>query len=332
MRDGTLLLPTAVDLPREEEAELERRTEVIVATIRHALGDDDQNEVQLRRWLPGCHVVDGAGRLEPIADAADRCRFLATNADGRLRRTGHSESRLSLLVEASPPPPPTLQRSQSSLQLLVAAARHVLDPDAATRAFQTETQSAALHADAHHELDGFVRPAASESSPTRLSRFGTGPLSRRSTAARTIPSRYPMMMITKRRRRSSSARRNIHGQRRRTTCTTSSSRLTAARSSTTRPTSGAAHSRTRTSRACRRRGPRPQSGPRPTARRCADRSRAANSPACDPPPLLSLSKFVSCIDDEPDLWSLEASVLQALASMRTPATSKYSHGAAIAIT
>jgi hypothetical protein len=48
--------------------------------------------------------------------------------------------------------------------------------------------------------------------------------------------------------------------------------------------------------------------------------------------LLSLSKFVSCIDDEPDLWSLEASVLQALASMRTPATSKYSHGAAIAIT
>ena len=93
-----------MDLPREEEAELERRTEVIVATIRHALGDDDQNEVQLRRWLPGCHVVDGAGRLEPIADAADRCRFLATNADGRLRRTGHSESRLSLLVEASPPP------------------------------------------------------------------------------------------------------------------------------------------------------------------------------------------------------------------------------------
>ena len=86
VRDGTLLLPTAVDLPREEEAELERRTAVIVATIRHALGDDDQNEVQLRRWLPGCHVVDGAGRLEPIADAADRCRFLATNADGRLRR------------------------------------------------------------------------------------------------------------------------------------------------------------------------------------------------------------------------------------------------------
>ena len=133
---------------------------MIVATIRHALGDDDQNEVQLRRWLPGCHVVDGAGRLEPIADAADRCRFLATNADGRLRRTGHSESRLSLLVEASPPPPPTLQRSQSSLQLLVAAARHVLDPDAATRAFQTETQSAALHADAHHELDGFVHRGA----------------------------------------------------------------------------------------------------------------------------------------------------------------------------
>ena len=35
VRDGTLLLPTAVDLPREDEADLERRTEVIVATIRH---------------------------------------------------------------------------------------------------------------------------------------------------------------------------------------------------------------------------------------------------------------------------------------------------------
>ena len=44
--------------------------------------------------------------------------------------------------------------------MLVAAARHVLDPDAATRAFQTETQSAALHADAHHELDGFVHRGA----------------------------------------------------------------------------------------------------------------------------------------------------------------------------
>ena len=161
-----------------------------MAAIRHALGDDDQNEVQLRRWLPGCHVVDGAGRLEPIADAADRCRFLATNADGRLRRTGHSESRLSLLVEASPPPPPTLQRSQSSLQLLVAAARHVLDPDAATRAFQTETQSAALHADAHHELDGFVRPAASESSPTRRRRHTAGrDLSRAGPPRRASPVR-----------------------------------------------------------------------------------------------------------------------------------------------
>ena len=115
------------------------------------------------------------------------------------------------------------------------------------------------------------------------SRDGTGPLSRRSTAARTIPSRYPMMMITKRRRRSSSARRNIHGQRRRTTCTTSSSRLTAGRSSTTRPTSGAGASRTVTLLACRRRGPLPQSGRRPTARRCADRSRAASLPTCDPP-------------------------------------------------
>ena len=46
---------------------------------------------------------------------------------------------------------------------------------------------------------------------------------------------------------------------------------------------------------------------RPTARRCvyrrcADRSRAANSPACDPPSFaLSLSKVVSC-GMEPDLW------------------------------
>ena len=57
------LLPTAVDLPREEEEDLERRTEVIVATIRHALGDDDQNEVQLRRWLPGCHAAAPAGGI-----------------------------------------------------------------------------------------------------------------------------------------------------------------------------------------------------------------------------------------------------------------------------
>lgn len=36
----------------------------------------------------------------------------------------------------------------------------MLEPDAATRAFQAETQSAALHADAHHELDGFVHSGA----------------------------------------------------------------------------------------------------------------------------------------------------------------------------
>jgi len=52
-----------------------------------------------------------------------------------------------------PPPPPPLRRNQST-------ARHVLEPDAATRAFQAETQSAALHADAHHELDGFVHSGA----------------------------------------------------------------------------------------------------------------------------------------------------------------------------
>ena len=135
------------------------------------------------------------------------------------------------------------------------------------------------------------------------SRDGTGPLSRRSTAARITRSRCQTTMITRPRRRLCSARRNARGQRRRTTCTTSSSRQTVARSSTTRPTSGAGAFRTVISRACRRRGPRPQSGPRPTARRCADRSRAANSPACDPPSFaLSLSKVVSCIDHEPDLW------------------------------
>ena len=248
----------------------------------------------------------------PARDAADR---IAT-----CRRASQTDGPQRVAAETTTPPPPHLL-SQSSLQLLVAAARHVLDPDAATRAFQTETQSAALHADAHHELDGFVRPVRIFCQTRHV--HGTS----LAQVHRGAHLRVVMMMITKRRRP-----RNIHVQRRRTTCTTSSSRLTAARSSTTRPTSGAAHSRTRTSRACRRRGPRPQSGPRPTARRCADRSRAANSPACDPPPLLSLSKFVSCIDDEPDLWSLEASVLQALASMRRPATSKYSHGAAIAIT
>ena len=153
-------------------------------------------EIRIQRWLPGCHEVTdvaGVARLEANDDAASRVEALTTDgdvyrgADGKLHGAGHGpwrhakrslKRRVSFgKLEDAPATPdggseasstrgafrtpgiaatPRRVSSAGVLSALKRSASRTFTPARMERGLSAETLSAAVHVEAHHELDGFV--------------------------------------------------------------------------------------------------------------------------------------------------------------------------------
>ncbi|KAH8057078.1 sodium/hydrogen exchanger family-like protein [Aureococcus anophagefferens] len=187
IRDDALRLPTAMEMTTEETLALTDRIDQLLDAVREALHEDEHQgaEIRVQRWLPGCHVetdeATGDQHLEVNADARQKVQTLTTDtsiaephvvpsesggADDGASATDDRDLEGFDVASETGSLHGSLRRgerglpkghdSSNVLAALGSAARRAFEPTRREKGLESDTLSNALHAEAHHELDGFV--------------------------------------------------------------------------------------------------------------------------------------------------------------------------------